>query len=1114
MEVKVLNNSSFKSVSATYGLDKNVNFKTVNRNTYHGFDITLDLCLSATKDTTINNYSSLFLSNDIDYDKFIDLQSLTLPSNFTFTSYISIPSTETLYLKSKSNKNNPTSEVLFDTTLDSNSYFEIYFIDSINCKLRHTENNTTRYLSYNYIDSEFLMLTGDDIIRESDLNTFQYIYNKDSGIINFSKQILDKNKILAYNPTNNRLIFDNTTNLNSSLPYSKFQNFYLRSNKTTLNDKLSTSNYVYQQTNNNTVLKVDLNKSDYTYNTNFLFNNEYYNLNPYINNNFNVNILNLKNQKTVSNVQSNGGLFLNQPSYKHRYYESLFTGVNQEKGNNNIGLGFSSYTLTRLLKKDALTYFHIPYDIYPFEKLNINDSSLVESGAIASDTPYYSDKIFKRLNDYIDSSPFGDVSDTQTGAFLCSWLSGNNNINDKGVWVDRYYNPARVTFNDAFTIISPISGLTTNFNEISSITSNNNFIYDIYDVKSNLTFEKGALYAYHHIGNKNCSNFVDNLSGNLIINQFDNYFTFDYNRKLYEGEINFNFNHFAKTFNIPLEKVSNKNNLTLVFDLYNNDWNKPFGAQIIGNYTNNGLGIFNYNRITPHTVLYDKNKIYIYNTKGVLLTTIVNKHNIISLNRFEPNSIFIVFDEAGNVTKYNYIGTILERKNYSFLTLPGNKDFYSYNEDVYILVQSSWYKLNSNSLKVYDQYSLNLNTVKIGSSFTGIVYVNNTVYLLDTYNPKVYGNKIYSQTNDSIQYYDIITSLTHLVVEGGKINDYVLSKNILYILFDDDKIAVRDNFARDYFMDSNLLSLSTITGFDNSYNISIDNIDEWYEDKHIDNYLTILSLSSNDIKNSGNLCYTRLKNDFYISDNIISENFVTGNLLIDYNFKGKNNNNYNYLLNNFDSGKTISSKVKLPNVYDIQTYETCTLNYELSNLNPGYHNFAFSLDTVNGLYNLYIDGKVVDTYTFDNGKYSFANLFSNTIYIGTQPSYGGNKLNENLRDINYYNFGNFKLKNFYMYNIPFYVYDVANVIRSKYTIQDINFELPTGKRSYIENIQRYFKNKLPGRKSNLLNLSIQDSSIDSKVVQEDINEEIFANIIKVLPANTKLNKIKWNTYND
>ena len=85
-------------------------------------------------------------------------------------------------------------------------------------------------------------------------------------------------------------------------------------------------------------LTVDPAKSVFDFNTNYLYNNEFYFIKPYKESNLNLNLLNLKNQKTVDNEQSQGGVFLTEPRFKHRYYDTLFTGVNQEKGNYNIGL--------------------------------------------------------------------------------------------------------------------------------------------------------------------------------------------------------------------------------------------------------------------------------------------------------------------------------------------------------------------------------------------------------------------------------------------------------------------------------------------------------------------------------------------------------------------------------------------------------------------------------------------------------------------------------------------------------------------------------------------------------------------------------------------------------
>ncbi len=89
------------------------------------------------------------------------------------------------------------------------------------------------------------------------------------------------------------------------------------------------------------------------------------------------------------------------------------------------------------------------------------------------------------------------------------------------------------------------------------------------------------------------------------------------------------------------------------------------------------------------------------------------------------------------------------------------------------------------------------------------------------------------------------------------------------------------------------------------------------------------------------------------------------------------------------------------------------------------------------------------------------------------------------------------------------MYDVANIIRSRNKIEDLYFELPTGKRNYIENIERTFKFKLPGRKSNLFNVKLLDTGITEESLQADISNNIIEQIKDVIPANTKLNKVDW-----
>ena len=1105
MDIKVLNNLNLISLSAVYGLDHNIQLNNSSHNSYHGINLTLNNILSSTKDTTVNNYSSFYLSNDTSYSRFLTFDTLDLPAAYTFTTYIAninaaIDDSSSLYLTPAPAGNLATSTLSFTNTLSVNKFFEIYFIDRQFCKIKTAEGSMTRYVTYDYVDSSVILLTGVDAVYTNDLNTFEYVYNNTTNTIVFYKKIFDKVQYLTHDIGNNTLIVQEPSTTSKLIPFKQNQIFKIRLNPSAVTNTLSTSNYVYQESLDNTKLTIDSDKSSFNFDSNFIFNAQYYDINPYTSAKLNLNILNLKNQKTVFNSQSHGNTIAGQPNFKHRYYENLFTGVDQETGNSNIGIGFASYTLTKVLKSDNLNYFHIPYDIYPYGKLNINDSSLISSGAISSDTPYYADKVFKRLNGYRDSSPYGNVTDTQTGSYLCTWLSGGNDINSSGMWVDRYYNPTNISHYQALN--NPSDGLITNYSEISSNTGLDYITYDIYDVKSNLTFETGALYAYHHIGSSNCQSFVNRLSSNYIFNNFDCYFDKFYNYNAFTGSIKFDYNNFAKISYSPL---LNYNNFTITFDINNKDWSAPFGSQIIGNYTQKGFGVFNYRRITPYSVIYDGNKISILNTNGKVLRYIYTDENIIAIQKFEPNSIFLVFDDTGYVSKYNYIGTVLDKKYISEIDSNDNVNFYSYGDYVFILVGLVWYRLNIHSLNVESSEILDYNTIYIGQEdVSSILVKDDNVYLLSGSNPKLYNSEAYFYNYPNLFYYNIDTRAFGIKVEAD-IQDYTFDTNgSIYIIHNPTNITSINNTDNITFSGK----LSSVTNIEYSYGKSIDLIDEFYNNSKINNCLSIISLSSNNV--SGVPVYTRANINL---DN--SPSVTIGGIVPLTNYSNNYNcNNYDYLRSNYDEGNHIQAKIKLPNIYDMQTYETATVTYPLSNISPGYHNISITFDSVNGIFNMLVDGKSVSMYGFNPSKYSYSKLLENDMYVGTEPGYGNSKLNEDLYDVNYYNYGKFEIKNMYMYDRPLYLYDIANIIRSRYNIQDMLFELPTGKRSYVENIGKFFMHKLPGCKSNLINIGLQDTGVTQSDIRQNIDDEIIGGIKMVLPGNTNLNKIVWEKDND
>jgi hypothetical protein len=69
--------------------------------------------------------------------------------------------------------------------------------------------------------------------------------------------------------------------------------------------------------------------------------------------------------------------------------------------------------------------------------------------------------------------------------------------------------------------------------------------------------------------------------------------------------------------------------------------------------------------------------------------------------------------------------------------------------------------------------------------------------------------------------------------------------------------------------------------------------------------------------------------------------------------------------------------------------------------------------------------------------------------------------------------------------------------------------MPTGTQSYVEEVERFFKHKLPGQKSHMYNIRIANLDIDNEDTRNVIEQTIRNTIDKVTPAYTELYKINW-----
>ncbi len=168
----------------------------------------------------------------------------------------------------------------------------------------------------------------------------------------------------------------------------------------------------------------------------------------------------------------------------------------------------------------AFTASDLSNGVYPSNKTKetnlfcaIEDTTLINDGATCGSAPYKADRIYKMRYDYENTSPYGKAQPEvlNNGKWLCSWLSGNVlNKDVKPVWMDRWFDPKAITEEDA------INYSVDNY----SFKSDS---YSVYDRPSTMTFDFGAYYRYWRVGNQTIEDVVDKIGigGSLKIHHND-----------------------------------------------------------------------------------------------------------------------------------------------------------------------------------------------------------------------------------------------------------------------------------------------------------------------------------------------------------------------------------------------------------------------------------------------------------------------------------------------------------------------------------------------------------------------------------------------------------------
>lgn len=588
------------------------------------FDFNAYEILKNAEDVKTNNYSNLVLTKKRKNSEVLNWIEKEDENQYDFVTTLSFCIDEKeLYLCFNKGFND------VNTLVDSSSltitegkpanYFNYLFrvncLDDTNCNISYNFGDTTFYITENKGLFSLTETENKEFLYRIKDNNLLLFKKKDDGLYKVAcvKDITGKNYILSLRKYEKEINSDEIITISEdNLNF----NYYVDSSWV----KYDRSQYINA---------VDSKRSDMHLKSQFLFHHEYNNDNA-------INILPLKNNLTYQgSVVSGNNLYqpndakkIEYPLVDYRNYTAIHSGLNQEYGNDAITLSFSFTDQEFKIKEGEDLFFTIPEgdndksEIYPYKKLNVNDTQFVKNGSFASDVPYFADKFYKLQNKNYEIN---------NGTYLCTWLYQSDSDNE-AIWLDRYYYPDKTTRFDTLGE-NPVFK-DNSFNNIidtyySSSTSGEKSPGEVYDLdnfndnlekltyvdkKSDVTIAPGCSYKYSRISNDMVKEVFDKISDNRI--EFVN----DQNNSLVEFDNLYNFDG-GNWLKITPEKFNKSSAINLNTNIYINP-DKKIGIQLFGSDYKRGFNIQNRKDLVPFHYYATENKVYWLNNKFEIIKTL------------------------------------------------------------------------------------------------------------------------------------------------------------------------------------------------------------------------------------------------------------------------------------------------------------------------------------------------------------------------------------------------------------------------------------------------------------------------------------------------------------
>lgn len=621
--------SNITPLSTSYIGDVDINFIKNYVKTEEGFEFFSENYLKQSLDNKINNYSSLYLTNEKKFGEFAEIILLENPRPIYFTTTLYQKSSDqflTSYFLSMDELSAFATLTNSKFTDEYDKIFELNIENPEICSIKRTINKVPYYLTCNSrTDFKFLKTYSEDKC------TFKYFLDENSNKLVLLKTLSGSLYIVNLSAGKINLI----PNLSSFKDYAFDINYYIQQ----ISPKFDTSWVAYDPTHKNSysVLK---DKSVYGLKNNYLISTQY----SYItSSNIDANIMILKNQISNTNYSYRGDYLtiknFNDPSVQFRRYNKIFSGNNQEKGLYNMSINYQFYNTDYKLNSDEYTTIKVSNSLYPYKQININDLNWSKSGAIAGDNPYMSDKIY-----------FNQAKSIYQSRYVCTWLYKDRN--GETVWLDRYYKPESsdltkayqtifnrtysddlidlldrpLTHTEYYDVPDIYNTVIDEYNHTPQTVRDALYGIPVFDKVSDFLIAPNNEYIYFRIGNSYIKEILNSLSGNLIENGLNllNLNGASSNTSTDVDSITYSLDG-TKYAHIDNYASVNKNEQSYTISMFikSDNWNDYFGYQIFGNVSNKGIGFISDGKITPFITVQNGSNVYVYNTNFNLIDSAV-----------------------------------------------------------------------------------------------------------------------------------------------------------------------------------------------------------------------------------------------------------------------------------------------------------------------------------------------------------------------------------------------------------------------------------------------------------------------------------------------------------